>query len=127
PRSGRMRHQRAFAPLRRSPHSLPHPLQIQHAKPQRPPPFVGPFHNRQRRRVLALPQIDFHPPSPFFLSALICVYLRPMPFKSSSARNPETPCQSTPAKTPPLLFPRTRTGTPAENAVPISPAPPPET
>jgi len=45
----------------------------------------------QRRRVLALPQIDSRPPSPFFLSALICVYLRPMPFKSSSARNPETP------------------------------------
>ena len=50
-----------------------------------------------------------------------------MPFKSSSARNPETPRQSTPAKTPPLLFPRTRTSTPAENAVPRSPAPPPET
>ena len=50
-----------------------------------------------------------------------------MPFKSSSARNPETPRQSTPAKTPPLLFPRTRTNAPAENAVPISPAPPSET
>src|SRR5882724_1978821 len=50
-----------------------------------------------------------------------------MPFKSSSVRNPETPCQSTPAKTPRLLPPRTRTSTPAGNAVPISSAPPPET
>src|SRR5207247_3390499 len=133
--------------LRRLPHNLPHPLhhswirrpqqhplQIQHAKPHRPPLFVGhpihfagknfrPFHYRQRRRVLALPQIqpdknprpfrknyrpNSHRLSPFFL---ILVNLRlsashpfRLPARQNSAPRPlQKPSRPAPPRSPPSL------------------------